>query len=286
MRARACRRSGSSTSQRAPTPLPSCPSPGSACVCRRAVRVRSPICGRPLHLVGEGNQCGPLRPAAGRRRETDRLPGGWTRLIQGAQVGVRRLSAEVLIFKRPLWNARSADCADNITLSRSPIFRHADDEQGDRAMPHPLRSLAFATSLVTLTALTTTPSWAQAPVPDLEQQIRSRAAQIEDKLIAWRREIHQSPELGEQETRTAGLAGRASLEARTRREDRCRADRGRCCAQGGEARPGRGTPGRYGRLASQGTRGARPSPPRRKENISAVRSMSCMPVATTPIRPS
>ena len=72
-------------------------------------------------------------------------------------------------------------------------------------MPHPLRSLAFATSLVTLTALTTTPSWAQAPVPDLEQQIRSRAAQIEDKLIAWRREIHQNPELGEQETRTAGL---------------------------------------------------------------------------------
>ena len=108
---------------------------GSACVCRRAVRVRSPICGRPLHLVGEGNQCGPLRPAAGRRRETDRPPGGWTRLIQGAQVGVGRLSAEVLIFKRPLWNARSADCADNITLSRSPIFRHADDEQGDRAMP-------------------------------------------------------------------------------------------------------------------------------------------------------
>jgi amidohydrolase len=86
-------------------------------------------------------------------------------------------------------------------------------------MPHPLRSLAFATSLVTLTALTPAPSQAQARVPDLEQQIRSRAAQIEDKLIAWRRDIHQNPELGEQETRTADLvAGHLSklgLEVKT-----------------------------------------------------------------------
>ena len=72
-------------------------------------------------------------------------------------------------------------------------------------MPHPLRSLAFATSLVVLTALATTPTQAQVPVPDLEQQVRSKAAQIEDKLIAWRRDIHQNPELGEQETRTANL---------------------------------------------------------------------------------
>jgi len=42
-------------------------------------------------------------------------------------------------------------------------------------------------------------------VPDLEQEIRQRAAQIEDKLIAWRRDIHEHPELGEQETRTAAL---------------------------------------------------------------------------------
>jgi hypothetical protein len=42
-------------------------------------------------------------------------------------------------------------------------------------------------------------------VPDLEQEIRLRAAQIENKLIAWRRDIHEHPELGEQETRTSGL---------------------------------------------------------------------------------
>jgi amidohydrolase len=46
---------------------------------------------------------------------------------------------------------------------------------------------------------------AQSSVPDLEQEIRQRAGQIEHKLIEWRRDIHQHPELGEQETRTAGL---------------------------------------------------------------------------------
>jgi amidohydrolase len=45
-------------------------------------------------------------------------------------------------------------------------------------------------------------------VSDLEQEIRHRAAQIESKLIAWRRDIHENPELGEQENRTAGLVAR------------------------------------------------------------------------------
>lgn len=39
----------------------------------------------------------------------------------------------------------------------------------------------------------------------LEQQVRQDAAAIESKLIDWRRDIHQHPELGEQETRTAKL---------------------------------------------------------------------------------
>jgi amidohydrolase len=46
---------------------------------------------------------------------------------------------------------------------------------------------------------------AQTSSPDLEREIRQRTAQIEDKLIAWRRDIHEHPELGEQEVRTAGL---------------------------------------------------------------------------------
>src|SRR3954452_17807868 len=48
-------------------------------------------------------------------------------------------------------------------------------------------------------------SHAQSGAPALEQEIRQRASEIEGKLIAWRRDIHENPELGEQETRTAGL---------------------------------------------------------------------------------
>src|SRR3954469_13633368 len=56
-------------------------------------------------------------------------------------------------------------------------------------------------------------------ISELEQEIRQRAAQIEDKLIAWRRDIHEHPELGEQETRTAALVAehlkKLGLEVRT-----------------------------------------------------------------------
>jgi hypothetical protein len=69
-----------------------------------------------------------------------------------------------------------------------------------------MRRLFRSTVLATLLA----GSWsqtapAQSIVPDLEQEIRQRASQVEDKLIAWRRDIHEHPELGEQETRTARL---------------------------------------------------------------------------------
>src|SRR4029453_5576378 len=65
-----------------------------------------------------------------------------------------------------------------------------------------LRSAVLATLLA---ASWSQPATAQSIVPDLEKEIRQRAAQIEEKLIAWRRDIHEHPELGEQETRTAGL---------------------------------------------------------------------------------
>ncbi|NLC01735.1 MAG: amidohydrolase [Pseudomonas formosensis] len=46
---------------------------------------------------------------------------------------------------------------------------------------------------------------AQSATSSLEQQIRKESAAIEEHLIEWRRDIHQHPELGEQETRTAAL---------------------------------------------------------------------------------
>ena len=78
----------------------------------------------------------------------------------------------------------------------------------------------FVISLVLLaTPFSTAMLNAQTGVPDLEQEIRQRAVQIESKLIAWRRDIHENPELGEQENRTAGLVAehlkKLGLEVRT-----------------------------------------------------------------------
>jgi len=58
-----------------------------------------------------------------------------------------------------------------------------------------------------------------ATSPSLEQTIRERTASIETKLIAWRRDIHQHPELGDQEQRTSRLVEehlrRIGLEVKT-----------------------------------------------------------------------
>jgi amidohydrolase len=67
------------------------------------------------------------------------------------------------------------------------------------------RHFRFALPFVLLAAAWTPLAQAQLPVPDLEKEIRQRAAAIESKLIAWRRDIHEHPELGEQETRTSAL---------------------------------------------------------------------------------
>ena len=44
---------------------------------------------------------------------------------------------------------------------------------------------------------------AQAPVA-LKTQIDKAAASVESKVVGWRRDLHQNPELGNRETRTAG----------------------------------------------------------------------------------
>jgi amidohydrolase len=44
-----------------------------------------------------------------------------------------------------------------------------------------------------------------APARPIHLQLDAAAQAIESKMIAWRRDIHQNPELGNQETRTAAL---------------------------------------------------------------------------------
>lgn len=46
---------------------------------------------------------------------------------------------------------------------------------------------------------------ARADSAALEAQVREGAKAVEEKLIAWRRDIHQHPELGDQEERTSRL---------------------------------------------------------------------------------
>src|SRR5947199_7519494 len=87
----------------------------------------------------------------------------------------------------------------------------------ERNMPRLFRT--FALPLVLLAAVWVPSTRAQSIVPDIEQEIRQRGAQIENKLIAWRRDIHEHPELGEQETRPSALVAahltRLGLEVKT-----------------------------------------------------------------------
>ncbi|MBW3553778.1 MAG: amidohydrolase [Gemmatimonadetes bacterium] len=49
------------------------------------------------------------------------------------------------------------------------------------------------------------PLAAQAPAPALSPATESRITALEDRVVAWRRDIHQHPELGNREVRTAAL---------------------------------------------------------------------------------
>jgi amidohydrolase len=61
------------------------------------------------------------------------------------------------------------------------------------------------TILLTATLLAGAASGLQAQGSNLVAEFDRRAAQVQSKVVAWRRDIHQHPELGNQEVRTAKL---------------------------------------------------------------------------------
>ena len=129
------------------------------------------------------------------------------------------------------------------------------------------------------------PACAQ-PVAELEQEIRQRAAQVEEKLIAWRRDIHEHPELGEQETRTAALVAehlkKLGLEVKTGI-----AQTGVVAVlRGGKPGPVVALRADMDALPVKEPEKDCPSPLRLEENISAATSTSCTPAGMTLIRRS
>jgi amidohydrolase len=61
--------------------------------------------------------------------------------------------------------------------------------------------------------------WAQDPLAGLHAELDRRAAALQPKLVEWRRDFHQHPELSNREARTAGIVAahlmRLGLEVRT-----------------------------------------------------------------------
>ena len=69
-----------------------------------------------------------------------------------------------------------------------------------------MRSQRYVSILALVATMSiASPKDGQADAVSLEAVVRERTASIEGKLIAWRRAIHQHPELGDQETRTSGI---------------------------------------------------------------------------------
>jgi amidohydrolase len=65
-------------------------------------------------------------------------------------------------------------------------------------------AFALATTLAMALSIAS-PNSGKADALPLEEAVREKTASIEGKLIGWRRDIHQHPELGDQETRTSNL---------------------------------------------------------------------------------
>ena len=87
-------------------------------------------------------------------------------------------------------------------------------------MHHVATSRILTCALAGAIVLTTTGTVLAQATPDrLSKEIDRRAAQVESKVIAWRRDIHQHPELSNREVRTAKLVAdhlrRLGMQVRT-----------------------------------------------------------------------
>jgi amidohydrolase len=67
------------------------------------------------------------------------------------------------------------------------------------------RSRETLLPILLATLLFATPTAARAAGAGLEADVRARASAVEGKVIQWREDIHQHPELADQEKRTSGL---------------------------------------------------------------------------------
>jgi amidohydrolase len=90
----------------------------------------------------------------------------------------------------------------------------------ERSKGEPMNSLRYSVGFALVgTMFMSVPNEAAADSTSLEAKVREGAAAIESKLIGWRRDIHQHPELGDQENRTSHLVSEhlhsLGLEVRT-----------------------------------------------------------------------
>ena len=80
------------------------------------------------------------------------------------------------------------------------------DERGDvRTMKATSNATFTSCTVLLLLAAGTVAAQQSAGVEQLREEIDLRTAEIEDKVVSLRRDIHQHPELGNREFRTAGL---------------------------------------------------------------------------------
>ena len=125
----------------------------------------------------------------------------------------------------------------------------------------------------------------EAQAQNLQAQIDQRVQAVTPKVVTWRRDIHQHPELGNRETRTAGVIAAHLRSLGLEVNDECRQNR-----RGG--RTARWTAGRnrraargHGCVAGHGD-GRSAVQIDREVYIQQVRkSASCTPAATTRMSP-